>query len=200
MSNLIIGVTGGIASGKTTVTDIFAEKGITVIDADVISREVVMHGEPALDKIVEKFGTAVLLSNGNLNREKLREIVFSTPSAKDWLNALLHPIIRERMLNQCEQAQSSFCILSIPLLFENGLDAIVDRVLVVDTSEQMQLKRALSRDGSSKQIIEQIMRSQVSRQARLEGADEVIDNSGDLAFLYSQVEELHQKYLALSSK
>lgn len=200
MSNLIIGVTGGIASGKTTVTDIFAEKGITVIDADVISREVVMHGEPALDKIVEKFGTAVLLSNGNLNREKLREIVFSTPSAKDWLNALLHPIIRERMLNQCEQAQSSYCILSIPLLFENGLDAIVDRVLVVDTSEQMQLKRALSRDGSSKQIIEQIMRSQVSRQARLEGADEVIDNSGDLAFLYSQVEELHQKYLALSSK
>ncbi|MEM0911564.1 MAG: dephospho-CoA kinase [Pseudomonadota bacterium] len=200
MSNLKIGVTGGIASGKTTVTDRFAEKGIAIIDADVISRETVMPGEPALDEIVNKFGRDVLLNDGNLNRAKLREIVFTTPSEKEWLNALLHPLIRNRMLNLSAQAKSSYCVLSIPLLFENGLQTIVDRVLVIDTPEENQLQRALKRDGSSKSVIEKIMQSQVTRQARLEGADEVINNSGDISFIHSQVEELHKKYLALSKK
>ncbi len=200
MSTLKIGVTGGIASGKTTVTNLFADKGVTIIDADVIAREIVMPGEPALEKIVDKFGKEVLQHDGSLDRSKLREIVFATAATKDWLNALLHPMIREKMLNDSENATSSYCILSIPLLFENGLDKIVDRVLVIDTPEEMQLKRALQRDGSSSQVIKQIMRSQVSRKARLEGADEVIDNSGDIAFMYSQVETLHKKYLELSKK
>jgi dephospho-CoA kinase len=195
MSSLVIGLTGGIASGKTTVSDRFASYGVDIIDADVIAREVVAKGSPGLQAIVDEFGSDILTAESTLDRQRLCNIIFSEPAKKEWLNALLHPLIREQMQIQTAQATSPYCILSIPLLVENQLHELVDRTLVVDIDESSQLERAMSRDKSEKAVIEGIMASQVSRATRLAAADDVISNDKDLDWLHAQVEQLHKMYL-----
>lgn len=197
---MIIGLTGGIGSGKTTVANMFIELGIEAVDADVVAREVVDVATPALNQIAEHFGDQVLHSNGSLNRAQLREIVFHSPEEKNWLNNLLHPLIREEMARQIAQCQSPYCLLIAPLLFENGLDKSVSRTLVIDVPEETQIARTLSRDESDEATIKNIINAQINREDRLAMADDVIDNSGDdLSSIKEQVRKLHQTYLALAS-
>lgn len=198
MSRLIIGLTGGIASGKTTVANLFAQYNVDIVDADVVAREVVAPNTPALAKICRHFGDAVLQSDGSLNREKLRELVFSSDPHKEWLNALLHPLIREQMSQQLKDATSPYCLFVAPLLIENNLQSMVDIVLVVDSEEQAQLERTISRDNSSEQQVRAIMSSQVGRNKRLKAADDVIKNTGTINRLTNDVKKLHHKYQRLA--
>lgn len=200
MSELVIGLTGGIASGKTTVSDQFALLGIDIIDADVIAREVVAKDSPGLMAIVGQFSEEVLTSTQELDRQKLRTIVFSDNTKKEWLNALLHPLIRAQMELQTNNAKSPYCILSVPLLVENKLNKMVDRTVVVDIDEATQLKRAMARDSSEKAIIESIIASQASRSERLAVADDIILNTRSHDWLNAQVKDLHQIYLNMLNK
>jgi dephospho-CoA kinase len=198
MSNFVVGITGGIGSGKTTVTDLFAKYAIEVIDADVIAREVVEPGTPALKAIINKFGQSVLDESDSLDRAKLRRLVFNDIEVKNWLNQLLHPAIRRQMLLQTQQAKSDYCLLSVPLLVENKLNEQVDRVVIVDVDEPTQLQRTLLRDKTNEKQIRTIMSAQATRQQRLEVADDVIDNNGGTDALFKQVSQLHQYYLQLA--
>ncbi|MBT1062097.1 dephospho-CoA kinase [Bowmanella sp. Y26] len=196
---LVIGLTGGIGSGKTKVSDMFASLGIDIIDADVLAREVVEPGTPALKEITEHFGASILQNDGQLDRRALRERIFANPQEKSWLNNLLHPLIRQLMQTRSRQAQSPYCILAIPLLVENQLHKLVDRILVVDVKESIQCSRVVARDLVSKAQAEAILASQASRQQRLDAADDVIDNSGPIEALIPQVNKLHQRYLTLAN-
>lgn len=198
MSGYVVGLTGGIGSGKTAVSDAFAELGVDIVDADVIARDVVAPGSEGLDAIAAHFGESILLADGTLDRPALRTRIFDTPEEKAWLDNLLHPMIREGMTNAVDAAQSAYCILAIPLLVENNLHTMVDRVLVVDCNESQQLTRATQRDGSEERTIRNIIASQASRQQRLAIADDVIDNSGTLDELRAQVKQLHLNYCRLS--
>ncbi len=200
MSALVIGLTGGIASGKTTVSDAFAKLGVDIIDADIIARDVVARGTSALSSIANEFGENILTQSGELDRQKLRNIVFSDTHKKVWLNNLLHPLIRDQMLKQTANATSPYCILSVPLLVENKLKTLVDRILVVDIDEATQLQRAMARDNSQQSVIEGIMASQASREERVNAADDIIHNNKDIAWLRSQVKDLHQIYLNNGNK
>lgn len=195
----VLGVTGGIGSGKSAATDQFESLGITVVDADIVAREVVEPGQPALQKIVEHFGEAIL-DGQQLNRAKLRELVFSDTKAKEALNSIMHPAIREALINQLAEANSCYVILSAPLLFENGLEKYTNHNLVIDVPEDVQLSRASARDGVSAQQISSIMKAQLDRTTRLEKADDVVDNSGSLAELQDKICNLNDKYLILSNK
>jgi dephospho-CoA kinase len=201
MKKLIIGLTGGIGSGKTTITNMFAEKNIDVIDADIIAREVVAPNSEALLAIKENFGTAMIQKNGQLNRALLRSKVFSDDRDKRWLNSLLHPLIRKQIIAQTHAAKSAYCLLVAPLLIENNLLSLVDRVLVIDVCEATQLKRTLTRDKtSSKEEIQSIIASQISRIERLKVADDIIDNNSyQLTQAEERVVQLHQEYLTLST-
>lgn len=199
MSGFVVGLSGGIGSGKTTVSDMFAKLGVQIIDADVIAREVVEPGTESLERIREKFGPELIDPSGCLDRGKLRELVFSHLEAKNWLNALLHPLIQQKMQLQTAQASSLYCILSVPLLVENNSYTTVDRVLIVDLPENLQLSRSANRDAVSEKQIKAIMAAQATRQQRLEVADDVIDNSGDEESLFVQVQQLHNQYLAMAS-
>lgn len=196
MSQLVIGLTGGIGSGKTAVSDRFAELGIDIIDADVIARELVAPNTEAVKKIESYFGAKAITPSGELNRAYLREQVFSDQQNKQWLDRLLHPLIRQKMVEQTSQATSKYCILSVPLLIENNMTKMVQRVLVVDVNETTQLSRASNRDQQSEQQIKNIMANQATREQRIAKADDVIDNSGSLQQLHSQVDKLHRQYLA----
>ncbi|MFT6776597.1 MAG: dephospho-CoA kinase [Paraglaciecola sp.] len=208
MSDYVVGISGGIGSGKTTVTDLFAKYGVEVIDADVIAREVVEPGTPALKAIVDKFGHSVLddsysfssgnASSGRLDRAKLRTLVFNDSEIKNWLNQLLHPVIRQQMLLQTQQAKSVYCLLSVPLLVENKLYEHIDRVVIVDVDGQTQIKRTLLRDKTNEQQVRAIMRAQATRQQRLAVADDVIDNNGKVDDLVKQITLLHKNYLQLA--
>lgn len=198
MSTVIIGLSGGIGSGKTTVSDKFAALGIDVIDADVIARQVVEPGSPALAAMVSKLGKTILSCDGSLNRSLLRQQVFAEPELKNWLNTLLHPLIREQMILQTQAAASAYCILSVPLLIENKLTKLVDRVLIVDVSEATQLARTVLRDNSNIEQINAIMQAQASRTERLSAADDVINNEGEADALDQQVTQLHHQYLQLA--
>jgi dephospho-CoA kinase len=200
MSELVIGLTGGIASGKTTVSDQFARLGIDIIDADVVAREVVAKGSPGLKTIVDEFGEEILTPTLELDRQKLRRIVFTDNTKKEWLNALLHPLIRTQMALQTNNAKSPYCILSVPLLVENKLNKMVDRTLVVDIDAATQLKRAMTRDSSEQIIIENIIASQATRSERLAVADDIISNTRDRDWLNAQVTDLHQIYLNILNK
>ncbi|MCH8537814.1 MAG: dephospho-CoA kinase [Alkalimonas sp.] len=200
MKPLIIGLTGGIGSGKTTVANAFAAKGIQQVDADLVARQVVAPGSPALQQIVAHFGADILQSDGALNRAALRQRIFSQPAEKDWLNALLHPIIRQQMQAELATATSSYVLFVAPLLLENQLQSYIDRLLVVDVTEQNQIARTLLRDGGSEQEVAAIMAAQVSRQQRLAAADDVIDNNAGPEQLAAQVDALHQRYLKLAAK
>ena len=197
MSQYIVGLTGGIGSGKSTVTQFFINLGIDVVDADIVAREVVEPNSPALNAIKQHFGEDILLKDGTLNRPKLRSQVFANEEEKNWLNSLLHPLIRKAMLEQLQACESKYCILVAPLLIENKLNKLVDSVLVIDIDEQTQVKRVLKRDASNKQEIKNIIASQISRPDRLTAADHIIDNQNkDLNCVKNQVDRLHQIFLS----
>lgn len=195
---LTIGVTGGIGSGKTTVTDHLESKGIVVVDADRVAREVVQPETHGLQAIISHFGDNILLQDGTLDRAKLRQIVFNDENQKQWLNQLLHPIIRGQLLQKLQDARSEYVVLSAPLLLENNLEALVDRVLVVDIPEEVQLERASARDSNSKEQIQAIMDSQMNRSQRLVHADDIVCNNSTVDALLAQVDKLHQEYVQLS--
>jgi dephospho-CoA kinase len=191
-------LTGGIASGKTAVSDCFAHLGAPVIDSDVIAREMVEPGQPALNRISEVFGTDFLDPEGRLDRRKMRQAIFSSPKQKNRLEAILHPLIAREVLRRVEKLKVPYCILVIPLYAESSAYAWIDRVLVVDVSEEIQIKRVMARDQISSQQAQSILNAQTSRQNRLALADDVIDNSGGLIDLSEKVETLHKNYLKLA--
>ena len=195
---MVIGLTGGIGSGKTTVANVFAEYGIDLIDADIIARDVVAIGSVGLARITEKFGNRILLDDGNLDRSQLRTAIFSDPQLKNWLNQLLHPLIREKMLADIDRATSPYCLLIVPLMIENNLQTLTDRLLVVDVDQQTQIMRTQQRDNVSLEQINIILAAQASRQQRLDAADDIICNNGDNQALLTQVAQLHLHYLALA--
>ncbi len=196
---LVVGLTGGIASGKTTVANLFQQHfAIDIIDADIIARQVVEPGTPGLAAIIEHFGSGILDDTGQLNRSALRERVFSIPSDKEWLNHTLHPLINDRMLAQIQQISSPYGLLVVPLLVENQLQSMVDRVLVVDVDEESQLMRTMARDQVTQQQAQAILAAQATRAQRLAIADDVINNDKDNRQLLSLITKLHQKYLAIS--
>lgn len=196
----IVGLTGGIGSGKTAVSDRFAAKGITVVDADLCSRIVVEPGQPALQKIRDHFGDSVIGSNGELDRAYLRKIVFDNADAKKWLEQLLHPLIAAETFRQLENAQSDYVILASPLLVESQQNLICDRVLVVDVPESVQIERTTVRDNNNREQVERIMQSQASRETRLAKAHDVIENIHGFDHLDQAVAILHQKYLAMAKE
>jgi dephospho-CoA kinase len=198
-SRLRIGLTGGIASGKSTVAQRFAELGIPVIDADIVSRKVVEQGKPGLAQVVERFGPQVLDVNGNLDRKALRAVIFNDSAARQALDAILHPLIRADMEKQVAVARGPYVVMAIPLLIEGGsARKRVDRVLVVDADEKLQLQRVQARDNSSEQEARAILGAQASRKARLAEADDVISNTGSVADLRQAVDRLHEQYLHLA--
>ena len=197
----VVAITGGIGSGKTTVANQFAALGIEVVDADLIAREVVEPGTPALTAIASHFGPGILDEQGRLDRRALRERIFSDPAAKSWLNALLHPIIRSEMLRQCAAVSSPYCLLVVPLLVENRLTELADRVLVIDVDEATQIERTCHRDGVSREQAQAILASQASRSERLAMADDVLDNqSGTTETIRARILALHETYLAFASQ
>ena len=191
----IVALTGGIGSGKSTVANAFANLGINVIDADIIARQVVEPGAPALHAIADHFG-----ADGTLQRRALRERIFANPEEKNWLNALLHPLIQQETQHQIQQATSSYVLWVVPLLVENSLYKKANRVLVVDVSPETQLKRTMQRDDVTREHVEQILAAQATREARLAVADDVIDNNGAPDAIASDVARLHAHYLQLASQ
>lgn len=197
----VVAITGGIGSGKTTIANQFAELGIDVVDADVIAREVVEPGTPALEAIADHFGPDVITPDGQLDRRRLRERVFSDPSAKAWLNALLHPLIRSQMQRQCAAARSPYSLLVVPLLVENKLTGLANRVLVVDVDEATQIERTCRRDGVTSEQAKAIIAAQASRSERLAAADDVIENgNGSEMAIKARILTLHETYLAFASQ
>jgi dephospho-CoA kinase len=199
MSLLRIGLTGGIASGKSIVTQRFSELKVPVIDADVVARRVVEPGEPGLDQVVQRFGPGVLDASGKLDRRALRELIFRDLGSRQALDAILHPLIRAAMELEAADAKGPYLVMAIPLLIESGrARERVNRVLVVDVDEAQQLKRLQARDFSSAEQARAILASQASREARLAAADDVLKNNGSVADLRQAVDVLHEKYLHLA--
>ena len=197
MADFIVGLTGGIGSGKTTVANLFADLGVVLVDADIVAREVVSPGSEGLAAIVEHFGADILLTDGSLDRSKLRERIFDNDEQRLWLNGLLHPLIRETMLKNCKEAQSNYVIMVVPLLFENGLDRLVQRTLLVDISPQLQQQRTMARDDVSAKQVQNIIGSQATRAEKLSKADDVIDNQGEISALKCKVDALNSLYLKI---
>jgi len=190
-----IGLTGGIASGKSTVANLFAALGVPIVDTDLLAREVVAPGSPLLRQITGHFGIQVQGGDGSLNRQELRKRIFEDPEQRKWLEALLHPAIRELTDARCEAASGPYVIVAIPLLVETGGDARFDRVLVVDCEPELQLARLTARDGTTQEEARRMLAAQAPRAARLAVADDVIHNDGDIAQLRDQVEKLHRQYV-----
>jgi len=195
---LIIGLTGGIGSGKSTVAEQFAALGIVSVDADQASRAVVEPGMPALDYIEEHFGPELITADGQLNRPALREIIFADPSEKAWLEALLHPLIRDWIMVQLQAATSDYVILESPLLFETDQHQLVDAVLLVDVPVELQVERASARDGSDKPGIQRIIDAQMPRQTKRDRADFEFDNAQPMATIAPRVLALHQQFLTMA--
>jgi dephospho-CoA kinase len=195
-----VALTGGIGSGKSTIADAFARSGIAVIDADIIARQVVEPGKPALRAIVEHFGADMLLPDGSLNRRRLRELIFVQAAEKAWLNALLHPLIQQQTQEYIASASSPYVIWVVPLLVENNLSAKADRILVVDVSVATQLARTIKRDGVSLEQAQRIIAAQATREERLAVADDIINNDGEPQSAIAEVASLHQRYLTLAAQ
>lgn len=194
-----VGLTGGIASGKSTVASLFAALGVPIIDTDQISRDLVAPGTPLLARIAEKLGPAVLAADGSLDRRAVRDLVFRDPKARAELESLTHPAIREEMERRADAAASPYTLLAIPLLVEKGSAHVVDRVLVVDCEENQQIRRLQARDGATLEQARAILAAQATRAARIAAADDVIRNDGDLHALRDRVAELHASYLELAT-
>lgn len=197
---LVVGLTGGIGAGKTTVANLFAQYGIPIIDADVISRELTQPGQAAFAEIVTHFQQSVLLKDKTLDRAKLRQIVFDNLQERRWLENLLHPLIQSEINSRLKKISAPYCILVIPLLLEVGSYSFVNRILVIDTPEEVQIERIVSRDHISPMQVKTILKTQVSRQFRLDHADDVIVNDGNTIDLESKVEKLHHKFLNIAKK
>jgi dephospho-CoA kinase len=193
---LRVGITGGIGSGKTALTDWLAQQGITVVDADLAARVVVAPGQPALAEIAAAFGNSYLLPDGQLDRAALRELVFADADKRRTLETITHPRIREELVRQLSAANSPYAVLSSPLLLESGQSDLVDVSVVVDVPEDMQIARTMERDGNDQTLVEGIMAAQLAREIRKSRADIVIDNSGTLADLHEKAAILHQTLLA----
>ncbi len=194
----IVALTGGIGSGKSTIADAFARLGVAIVDADVIARQVVEPGSPALAAISAHFGNKMLLGDGSLNRSALRQRIFSHPDDKTWLNQLLHPLIHQETQRQLAQVNGPYALWVVPLLVENHLQDRADRVLVVDVDDETQLARTIARDGISRQQAQDILSAQATREQRLAVADDVIDNSGTAQGIEPYVAALHRRYLELA--
>lgn len=194
----MVALTGGIGSGKTTVSDRFAALGVPVIDADLVARTQVTAGSDALSEIVATFGGGVLTADGELDRAALRETIFGDDTARRQLEGILHPRIRAEMQRQVTQASGPYVLVVVPLLLETRQTDLAERILVVDLPEGEQLARASARDGQTTSQIKAIMASQCDRQCRLSAADDIIDNSGSPDALQSQVERMHQYYMSLA--
>ena len=195
---LVIGVTGGIGSGKTAATDHFQSLGITVVDADLASRVIVEPGRPALKAIEEHFGANIIAGDGTLDRRALREIVFAKPEERKWLEQLTHPLIGQEIASQIQNSESEYTILASPLLLESSQHHLAKRVLVIDVPESVQVERTITRDNTTEDGVKAIIAAQMKRQDRLANADDVIVNDQDLAHLQQEVEKLHQTYLEMA--
>lgn len=192
---LVIGITGGIGSGKTTVADLFADLGVPVIDADDLARRAVARGEPGYGEIVEQFGSEILDEAGELDRRKMREHVFSDPGKRARLEAIVHPRVYAMMKQLLDNLDCPYAIVVVPLLIETGGREIVDRVLVVDSPEELQIERTLRRDGTTRAGVERILAAQTDRRSRLAAADDVIENAASESNLKDEVVSLHHRYL-----
>jgi len=196
MSGFVVGLTGGIGCGKSTIAKLFADLGVGYVDADIVAREVVLPGTPCFEAIVQRFSRGILLPNGELNRHKLRQHIFSHVADKVWLEQLLHPAIRQQLLVQLHALTSPYALLVAPLLLENKLNQYVQRVLVIDLPESLQLERAMARDAANAEQINAIMAAQMSRMQRLKLADDIITNDSSLSELPAKVAALHKLYLS----
>lgn len=192
----VVGITGGIGSGKSAVTDHLETKGITVVDADKVARVVVEPGTSGLAAIEEHFGKDILLPDGALDRAALRKVVFDSPDERKVLEGITHPRIREEIARQLNEARSPYVVLASPLLLESGQNSFADYVVVVDVPESVQLHRTMARDANSAQLVKSIMAAQLDRETRLSRADTSISNDGTLEELYARVDDLHQDLLA----
>lgn len=197
-----VGLTGGIASGKTIVANIFAELGAGIVDTDRVARDVVAPGQPGLEAVREEFGAGVIRASGELDRQALREIVFADPAARETLESLLHPLIRARTLDALERlrTRTPYAVAVVPLLVETGFGELVDRVAVVDCPRSVQLARLMQRDGIRLDQAESMLSAQLDRHSRLAAADDVIDNSGDVESTRRRVQQLHEQYGRQSAK
>jgi dephospho-CoA kinase len=195
---LRIGLTGGIASGKSTVAQRFTEFGVPVIDADAAARAVVAPNTPGLAQVIERFGSGIITENGELDRRALRDLIFSDPVSRRDLESILHPLIRADMEKCADQAVGPYIVMAIPLLIENGPSDRVDRILVVDVDELVQLRRVMERDGCASEQARAILASQAARSARLAAADDVLPNTGTVSELRQAVDRLHERYLELA--
>lgn len=195
---LVIGLTGGIGSGKSTVAKLFADHGVPIIDADVITRELTRPDQPAFLDIIDHFDEKILLENGTLDRAMLRKIIFIHPEERRWLEALLHPQVEKIIQQKIQKINAPYCIAVIPLLLEVEPYLFIDRILVVDSPEHMQIERVVSRDDTTKTHVEAIIKTQTIRDERIKKADDIIINDGVLADLIPQVEKLHQLYQSLA--
>lgn len=193
-----VALTGGIGSGKTTIANAFADRGVDIVDADVIARQVVEPGQPALAAIRQRFGADVMQSDGSLDRKALRQRIFTSEEDKTWLNALLHPLIQAETRRQLALTHSVWCLWVVPLLVENNLQHRANRVLVVDVDRETQLRRTIARDGISREQAEHILAAQVSRDQRLAVADDIIDNGGSPESVTARVALLDQQYRQLA--
>jgi dephospho-CoA kinase len=198
MSRLVIGITGGIGSGKTAVSDRFKALGVTVVDADIASRVIVEPGRPALVAIAEHFGDDVIQADGSLDRAELRRRVFADPEERRWLERLTHPLINEHIREELEKAESPYAVLVSPLLAETGQSRFCHRILVVDVPEEVQVRRTMARDANDEAQVRKIIEAQASREQRLALADDVIVNDSSLEVLDEEVARLHQLYTEMA--
>lgn len=196
---LKVGLTGGIGSGKTTVANLFARFGVPIVDSDLIARKLTLPDGEAFLAIVAKFGESILNENGEIYRTKLRDIIFKDPSSKNWLEGLLHPLIKEAINSQTEEIPYPYCIIAIPLLIEAQAYDLIDRILVVESDCELRIKRAVTRDGTTESDVMRIINTQASSAQRLAVADDIIYNNGDLDSLVLQVEKLHACYLQIAT-
>lgn len=197
---LVVGVTGGIGCGKSTICREFAALGAPVVDTDEVAREVVAPGTPGLAAIVARFGADILAADGTLDRRRLRSIVFADDASRQWLEGLLHPLIRARTDEHVRAAGYPYCLVCIPLLVERNGASRVDRVLVIDCPEQLQIERVMARDKLTAPEVEAIMRTQATRAARLAVADDVIENIGNVETVRPAIRALHRQYLDLAQR
>ncbi|MGP4933688.1 dephospho-CoA kinase [Pseudoalteromonas nigrifaciens] len=200
INNWVLGLTGGIGCGKTAVSNMLEALDICVVDADIIARQVVEPGSEGLKAIVAHFGADILLADGSLNRSALRELVFSNTEYKNWLNALLHPLIRQQIITDLNNATSPYVVLVAPLLFENGLDKYCNRTLLIDVPKNVQIERTVKRDNISLKQVNSIIAAQMSREQKQQQADDILNNDRSLTLVKHDLIALHKGYLKLALK
>ncbi|MBQ4856639.1 dephospho-CoA kinase [Pseudoalteromonas sp. MMG007] len=195
INNWVLGLTGGIGCGKTAVSNMFEELAITVVDADIIAREVVAPNSTGLNAIIAHFGKNILLPNGTLNRAVLRTKIFTNNADKEWLNALLHPLIRKKILADLNNATSPYVVLVAPLLFENNLDRYCNHTLLIDVPASVQIERTAKRDNTTIEQVKSIIAAQMSREDKQQKADDILNNDRDLTLVHAELVVLHKNYL-----